>query len=178
MVNVECRVSSVICWVLNVGCPLRAADLPGQSGSLATSAPLREMFNASCTKSTNQHDFRKRNERFILYDVSLHERHEYTRFPQAEDTIHSSQFIFRTKDINIHDFRKRKTRFILRNSFFARKTRIYTISASGRHDSSFDSCPKNRVIDLSISCHSCHSCYKRIGGRLVDIVSYVPKNRA
>ena len=71
-----------------------------------------------------------------------------------------------TKSTNQHDFRERNTRFVLRNSFFARKTRIYTISASGRHDASFDSCPKNRVIDLSISCHSCHSCYKRIGGDL------------
>ena len=40
-----------------------------------------------CTKDTNIHDFHERKTRFVLYDVSLHERHEYTRFPQAEDTI-------------------------------------------------------------------------------------------
>ena len=161
--------SSVGCYMLSVECrlsaegsgPPGAADLPGQRILGYLSAFARDV------------------QRF------LHKKHESTRFPRAEDTIHTSQFIFRTKDTNIHDFRKWKKQFVLYDvslherheytrfpraedticsvrCFFARKTRIYTISASGRHDSSFDSCPKNRGVDLSTSYHSYHSCYERI----------------
>ena len=73
--------------MVNIGCPLRAADLPGQRilGYLSAFARDVQRFFARKTRIYTISASGRHDSYFAIH--FSHERHEYTRFPQAEDTI-------------------------------------------------------------------------------------------